>query len=188
VDSQEYCFTFSGDGSAVEASCVEPSSNAPRGSATTVTGTMKQAGSVQIGNTGSASATGPWTYTITTTAGLHDVYALDTANNAVFERALMFSGAATGPTIDTTNGAPLVSQPLTIGLLGSSTLQVEDSFASFDTDDFPVVSVGSAAVALSLPLSWLGSDDNQIFSLYAADATDDRTASRGRRCRRPTTS
>jgi hypothetical protein len=174
-DAEEYGFTFAGDGPSVDAFCEEPVSDTADGSAgsATVTGTMQQAGTVQLGGLGSGSATGPWVYTITTTAGMHDVLAIDTANTAVFDKAIDFEGSAAGPAIDTGSGAALVSQPLTINLLGDSELRISDDVCSTDC---ATVSSGSAALALTMPLSELGTDDDQFFELSATDAISFRFA------------
>ena len=165
-DAEEYGFTVSGDGLEVQAGCTEPGTGSA--ALTTITGSMKQAGSVQIGGLGSAATTAPWTYAVTTTSGVHDVLAIDTANRAVFDKALTFAGSATGPAIDTTDGAPLASQTLTVTGLDSSELSVEDDLVS--QTDFAVVFQGSAATVLSMPLSELVAGDFQIPLVSAFDA------------------
>jgi hypothetical protein len=175
-DAEQYGFTYAGDGPEVQAPCTQPQASPDVPSPTTITGTMVQAGTVAIGGVSDGSATGPWTYSIQMLSGVHDVLAIDTANNAVYDTGLMFgAGSATGPAIDTgSGGAPLVSQPLMISNLGSSTLQVLDTVCSTDCE---LVSDGSAAIALSMPLSELTDFDAQFFQVVAEDAVGFRETS-----------
>jgi hypothetical protein len=174
-DAEEAGFTFSGDGSAVSDGC-SVTTTAPSGTPTTITGTMVQPGTVQIGGVGSCSPTGPWTYTIATTAGTYDILAIDTSNRAVWiggDDGVPFSGSAIGPSIDTGSGAPLASEPLTITGLGASTLLVEDYL------DPNLVSSGSAAVALTMPVSEVTPNTPQEFDLFVTDAVGHRSALSG---------
>nr|HEX4315008.1 hypothetical protein [Kofleriaceae bacterium] len=167
-DAEEYGFTFDGDGSAIFAECLEPAiPGAGSGLPITVTGTMAQAGSVQLGGGGATSGSAAWTYSAATVAGVHDVFALDGSGNAVFDKAIDFEpgsdATVSGPAIDTAaQGAPLVTQPLTILNLGADAVLVSSDVVSTDGAN---IAVGSVPSVVTLPLSELGGDDLQFISV-----------------------
>ena len=166
--AEEDGFTFAGDGSAIVEDFGCPNVYPVTVGATTVIGTMKQPGSVQIDGVGSASATGPWTYTITTNASIGDAYtllAIDTQNRAVFETGTLTGSDLVGPTIDTGSAAPLVASTLTIGGLGASSLSIESSYQG------NAMSSGSSNTVLSLPPADLGSDTFQVLDISATSVT-----------------
>ena len=175
VDAEEFGFTFSGDGSAVSVSCEEPLPDVT-GSDVGVTGTMVQAGSVQVGTHYAASATSAWTYSETVPAGPHDVLAIDTANNAVFDHAVDFEGsAAIGPAIDTGSGAPLDVQPLVVTNLGSGQVSTFSAVVSTDESVLSGLSQGGSDV-VGLPVSELAADDLEVFAVFDDSATTSRFA------------
>ena len=176
-DAEEFGFTFSGDGATVSVFCNEPSPGATAsgsGSNVRVTGTMVQAGSVQVGGVASQSATAAWAYSATVPTGPHDVLAIDTANNAVFDHAIDFEGsAAIGPAIDTGSGAALDVQPLVVTNLGSGQVFSESAVSS---TDLSVLAQGSADNVVGLPASELAADDFQFFDLVTLGATTEQLA------------
>jgi hypothetical protein len=177
--AEEFGFTLAGDGSSIAISQNACPYFLP-GGGSTLSGTMNQAGTVLVNGLTATSATAPWNYSFTMSGGPYGLLAVDTAGRAIFDQGFADGGSNVLPTIDTGSGAPLVSEPLTISGLGSSSLLVQDALWG-DGGVVGLVSSGSAATAVSMPLSELGQGSNiiapsQSFQLTATDAVGTRTA------------
>jgi hypothetical protein len=146
-----------------------------------VTGTMNQAGSLQIGGTaGSASgATSPWTFSLELPAATYDAAGFDAAKTQMLVRrglAVGSAGLAVTPAFDLTGeGAALVAPAITIVGAGSGATPLSDT-ALFTADATFDLGAGSGSSTILAPLSLLQSTDFEELEIGELTATVDQFA------------
>lgn len=143
-----------------------------------VSGTMKQPGTLALGDRASTSTTPDWTWATSLPDGtVFDLLAISSTDQALLERDLTATVPETDlPTVDVTSGGvALVSAPVLLPALDSDELV-------FARDDSLATAHGSFtlpwndAAALLLPSSALAAADQQQLSILIASATGTRSA------------
>jgi hypothetical protein len=143
-----------------------------------VTGTMKQAGSIQL-ESDAAGATSPWSFDVAVPDGTYDLAALDTAQTKMLlRRGLTVAGAplavATQLDLDT-EGAALVPAALTV-TNGAPQSSVGALSLLFTANAFIRVSETQTATAQFAPSSVLTANDVQELEVAAGTATTSQQA------------
>ena len=167
VDEIEVAATAD-DGQTNYFSCTTDDSTGLGGPTVAVTGTMKQAGNVQMFGT-DQSATAPWTFSVSVPAGITgDLFAIDSTSMGITRDLAIGSGATQSVgTIDlSTQGAALEPHAISISNAAADASPVTGVY--FVTqNDFATVSTGSSSTSVvEAPSSLLTSSDAEYVDVY----------------------
>jgi len=159
------------DGAMQFADCFAPTSG---GTTVDVTGTMKQAGTIQIGDVTQSKATANWSFDLAVAPGTHDVVAYDTDTMYVNRSQDMTAATALGTLDVVASGTAMTAVPLVIGNVGSDTLGTELEWLL--TNDF-VFMTGTSATIETPPASLVMANDFEFLDVTATGTNTFRDGS-----------